>query len=71
MERCCFHGANALWNIAKKRMLEDREALPREDGDSLREYQAMHEETFSAVGGGRLWMVKNKERERFNKEARG
>ena len=30
-----------LWNI-KKSMLEHRGALPREDGDLLREYQAMH-----------------------------
>ena len=36
-----------LWNIAKKkRMFEDRGALPREDGDLPREYQATHEENF-------------------------
>ena len=35
-----------FWKIAKKRMLEDRGALPREDGDMLRQYQAMHEENF-------------------------
>ena len=32
------------WNIAKRKLLEDRGALPRKDGDLLREYQAMHEE---------------------------
>ena len=37
----------------KKRMLEDGGALPKEDGDLLRENQAMHEETLSAVGCGR------------------
>ena len=36
----------ALWNIAKKKKLEGRGALPREDGDLLCEYQAMHEENF-------------------------
>ena len=35
-----------LWNIAKKRMLEDRGALPREHGDFLRENQAMHADNF-------------------------
>ena len=35
-----------LWNIAKRRMLQDRGALPRKDGDVLREYQAMLEENF-------------------------
>ena len=37
---------NGLWNVAKKRMLEDRGALPKADGDVLREHQAMHEENF-------------------------
>ena len=36
-----------LWNIiAPKRMLEDRGAVPKEDRDLLREYQATHEENF-------------------------
>ena len=39
-----FMAQKGLRNIAKKRMLEDRGASPREDGDLLREYQAMHEE---------------------------
>ena len=41
-------------NIAKKRMLEDGGAWPKEDGDLLREYQAMHEEMLPqqlAAGG--------------------
>ena len=41
-----------LWNIAKKRMLEDR--------NLLQEYQAMHEENFSAVGCGRMWRAQKK-----------
>ena len=35
-----------LWIIAEKRMLEDRGAVPKEDVDLLREYQAMQEEHF-------------------------
>ena len=35
-----------LWNIAKKKMLEDRGALLEEDGNQLRECRAMHEEHF-------------------------
>ena len=35
-----------LWNIAKKRMLEDRGALPKEEGDFIRKYKVMHEENF-------------------------
>ena len=35
-----------LWNIAKKNMLEDRGALPREADDSPEEYKAMHEDKF-------------------------
>ena len=38
----------------RKRMLEDRGALPGENGDLLREYQAAHEEHFlqQFVAGG-------------------
>ena len=35
-----------VWNIPKKTMLEDGGALPKEDGNQLREYRAMHEENF-------------------------
>ena len=35
-----------LWNIAKKRMVEDGGAVPKEDGYLLREIQAKHEEHF-------------------------
>ena len=31
------------WNIVKKRMLEDRGALPKEEGDLIIEYKAMHD----------------------------
>ena len=39
-----FMAQNELWHIAKQRMLVDRGALPREEGDLTREYNAMHEE---------------------------
>ena len=35
-----------LWNIAKKRLVVDGGAVPKEDGDLLREIQAKHEEQF-------------------------
>ena len=35
-----------LWNLAKEKRLQDRGALPREEGDVIREYNAMHEENF-------------------------
>ena len=34
------------WNVAREKMLEDRGALPKEDGYHKREYKAMHEESF-------------------------
>ena len=66
-----FHGAKrVVGHFKKQRMLENRGALPREDGDLLREYQAMHEANFLSsylrgdVDG------KEKEREKINKEAK-
>ena len=35
-----------LLNVARERMLEDRGALPQEDGNQCREYKGMHEENF-------------------------
>ena len=35
-----------LWSVAREKMLQDRGTLPREEGDSVREYTAMHEGTF-------------------------
>ena len=37
---------NELWNVAREKMLEERDALPEEDGNQLREYKALHEENF-------------------------
>ena len=46
-----------LWHIAKERILEHGGALPKEEGDIMREYGAMNEERFLSgwlrnVGGG-------------------
>ena len=41
-----FMALKGSWNVAKRRMLEDRGALSKEDGDLLREYQAKHQENF-------------------------
>ena len=59
-----------LENIAKKRMLEDRGALPREDGDLLREYHALHEGYFLSSWLREDVEGKEEERERLNKEAK-
>ena len=37
---------NGLWKLARERMLHDRGALLKEQGDTVREYKAMHEENF-------------------------
>ena len=52
-------GKKGLWNVVNGRMLEDRGVLLREDGDLLREYHAMHEESFLS-SCGRMWTVKKK-----------
>ena len=44
-----------LWNIAKKRMLEDRGALNKEKGNLVREHKATHEEHFLSI-----WLRENK-----------
>ena len=46
-------------------MLEDRGALPREDGDPLREHQAMHEENFLSS-----WLRENVERKAEREEGK-
>ena len=33
-----------LWNLVRERILRDRGAMPKEEGDVIREYKAMHEE---------------------------
>ena len=35
-----------LWNLAREKILQDRDALPREEGDAIREYNAIHEWKF-------------------------
>ena len=35
-----------LWNLAGEKILRARGALPKEDGDAVREHKAMHEEDF-------------------------
>ena len=34
------------WNLARDKRLQDRGALPREEGDVVREYNARDEENF-------------------------
>ena len=46
----------SLWNLAREKLLQDRGALLKEEGDVIREYQAMHEEFFL-----RSWLRKDGE----------
>ena len=64
-----FMAQKGLWNIAKKRQLDDRRALPKEDGELLREYQAMHEENFLSSRLRKDVERKEEERKRLNEEA--
>ena len=41
-----FMAQKGLWNLARNKALQDRGALPREEGDAIREFQAMREENF-------------------------
>ena len=35
-----------LWNLAKEKIMKERGELPNEEGDAVREFEAMHEENF-------------------------
>ena len=35
-----------LWNVAREKMVQERGALPKEEGDVVREYKTMHEVNF-------------------------
>ena len=37
-----------LRNLAREKMLQDRGALPEEEGDLVREFKAMHEDNLSS-----------------------
>ena len=66
-------GGFAKWGcgtLSKKRMLEDRGAVPKEDGNFLRECQAMHEENFLSSWLREDVEGKEEEREKMNKEAK-
>ena len=38
-----------LRNLAREKRLQDRGALPREEGEVIMEYHAMHEEKFLSI----------------------
>ena len=61
-----FMAQEWLWIIAKRKM---RGALPREDGDLLREYQAIHEDDFLSSWLREDVEGKEEKKERLNKEA--
>ena len=41
-----FIAQKGLWNFAREKILRERGALPKEEGDAITEYKAMHEENF-------------------------
>ena len=41
-----FMAQKGLWNVAREKMLQDRDALTQEEGDIVREHKGMHEENF-------------------------
>ena len=43
-----FVEQQGLWNLAREKILRERGALPKEEGDAIREYNAVHEEKFSS-----------------------
>ena len=61
-----FMGQKGLWDFDRDKLLQDRGALPEEDGDIVREYKAMHQEHFPCC-----WPredVKGTEERRKNRE---
>ena len=64
-----FMAQKGLWNHARDKMLQDRDALPKQTGDVIREYKAMHEENFLSS-----WLREDvegkEERKKMEKEAR-
>ena len=45
-EMDCLMAQKGLWNLEKEKIMKGREELPKEEGDAVREYKAMHEEDF-------------------------
>ena len=41
-----FVAQEGLWKLARDKILRERGALPKEEGDAIRECRAMHEENF-------------------------
>ena len=41
-----FTAQEGLWNLVREKVLRERGALPKEEGDVIGEYKAMHEEKF-------------------------
>ena len=65
-----FMAHKRLWNLATEKVLQDRGALPKEEGDVLREYKAMSEEDFlsSWEAEGKVKEERTKEMDRMTRE---
>ena len=59
-EMAVFVAQKGLWNLVGEKVLQDRGALPKEEGDVIREYKAMHEEKFLSS-----WLGEDGKKERI------
>ena len=71
-----FTAQTGLWNLARDKMLQDRGALPKEEGDVIGEYKVMHEENYLSGwlregGEGRLGNQRRGEHEEGKRRGEG
>ena len=64
-----------FWNLARDKRWQEGGAMPEEEGDVIREYNALHEENFLSGWlmdvegeGGKKWKVKERVREEGGKK---
>ena len=66
-----FMAQKGLWNLDREKMLQDRGALPEEEGDIVREYKAKHEDIFLSSWLREDLVGKGKRKNREKKGWRG
>ena len=59
-----------LWNFAREKRLQERGAIPKEEGDVIREYNAMHEESFLSSWLREDLVEKQERRKKVKEETR-
>ena len=60
-----------LWNRAREKILWERGALPKEESDAMREYQAMNEENLLRRWEGEMVKVSNENQKERSEKRRG